>query len=312
MNLDDLDNLPIHGIDPWVWTSSPQWSRESPQAVPAERFYAQMKYTASLLTSWKVLSAYELMRRGKVAELDRMAMTDWDLYFNESHHWDRSTLWGAISQAVPVSTQAELSKFHGSVSGMMQRIETGWIDNHIRTLLTVVICQAWASFEVYVADLWGVGITQDRRFMTNFLLKERPSLASLSENASVSSRSLLDVVKSDSSIATFQRFSGIYDAYASAFGKDEQLKNMLHSRSNHRLYYLAQLRHSMMHCGGIVDQEFVDKMRGTTGDQVGDQVSLNIGIVCDLLTNSVCTALSLGEWVWKKYEKEWKPNPQGS
>ena len=286
----------------------PPWSSQSPQKVPAKRFYTQLRDSVSLLTSWRVTTAYEMMRRGQIPLLDDLAEHDWDNYYNESHHWDRTTLSSSVNKVAPILTaETGLLELDDSVLRMLDRIEKTWMADHLRTLYSVVVCQAWAAFEVYVTDLWEVGILQSREFLVTFLTKQRSPLVSLARDQNIPLLNLVQVVRGDASIVQFQRFPQIYESYSRTFGKDERLRSLLHFESNRALYELAQLRHLIMHCGGIVDQEYLDKIGRRPSLVVGENVVLTKAVVCDLLTKCVETALSLGEWVWLKYERDWHP-----
>lgn len=166
------------------------------------------------------------------------------------------------------------------------------IRSSVRSLLLAAISAGWTAFEVLTTDLWVTALNAQpiplgqRAFELLPVGEAQEGLSGkqiavgLLAKYSFDLRSKLgDVLKPK---FNFTSVSGIQKAYASAFGKSQDLDSILGQRD---LVTLEAMRHLIVHRSAIVDEEFRRRTRAPT--PVGELLPLDGTTVYRLVNSTV-------------------------
>ena len=189
-------------------------------------------------------------------------------------------------------TRETMRVFFSMDSAMQGRLAGPW--------LFAIAVYTWTAFECLAGDLWANSLNQGTTALAQRVLSSLPSEADGSGlsrrqiEVGLAARYNFDLRRSLGTILRpkfdFTSFDGIASAFEQAFGRCEALQ-----KREGRLKELEQVRHLIVHRGGIVDDKFLKisklKVRRNTAlrlsvGQVRDYI-ISMTLACVALLHSV-------------------------
>ncbi len=153
-------------------------------------------------------------------------------------------------------------------------------------LFEATLCSIWTSYEVLASDLW--------ESLVNHSIEAARNASNFESNATGAESKKIDLnilFRQDLNLNgkmggllkdkfDFTGESGIRAAYQACFRPKakRQNKEEMSGCRNKILYATEQKRHLILHCGGVIDRTFVDKMQkvGINNYQAGDRLNLSV------------------------------------
>lgn len=181
-----------------------------------------------------------------------------------------------------------------------------YLANAVESMLASMATGAWTTFEIFAGDLWENAVNVHPQTLASLYSKNaKPNLGQVKQlPMSFLERHKYDVKDKMGTIlkeyhCNFQKLDGIRAAYQLAF-PDSCKVSTKDFWDNTDIKSLSTIRNVIVHCGGVVDQDFLDRCgndpRLAHYDR-GHQLALDGELVCGLLSGLVGFVVSLVESV---------------
>jgi hypothetical protein len=175
------------------------------------------------------------------------------------------------------------------------------------TLFSALSINAWTTFEATATDLWIAAVNaRPTKLGGNVAGSKDRGPAGIEPGKSVPFDQLMrrgfDISKHVGDILadrfTFTNFSELKRAYDAAFGKGSSISNIV---NDPKLHLASQIRHVLVHRGGIVDDDFLRKTSGRqeiASARIGQTIPLDGKLVAMLVDDTARLSVKLFEEVF--------------
>lgn len=249
------------------------------------RFYFRMKDIHYIETGRDVGLAYDLAKHGLIKDLggERYYEVTEQSWATDHEPDFLQRISKAAAEWREARTQPQ-DKVEKHLTTVLEH--HGWPRAYEQAVMRNSVVSAWSAFEALATDLWAAAIEGAPELLKNVLISDDVQKDTYLQIRKAIGSGIGEILARKMAMKTVP---AIKKAYATAFAPEEFA--YLSEQQNPTLKELEKTRHLLVHCGGVVDHEFL-KASGMTAT-VNEELELNREHVHELIASAMEAGLKL-------------------